>query len=103
MYDRDRATPITLPRDAPVAQAKIDLALGHRTVTQAFVLQSPGNLLLRFLDRHAVEEARVDHAAGTVIGGVGDDEAFRILAEWADHGRIAEPVFVDKVEVPLVV
>ena len=30
MDDRDRAAPIALPRDAPVAQAEIDLALRHR-------------------------------------------------------------------------
>jgi hypothetical protein len=52
---------------------------------------------------HAVEEARIDHAAVAVIGGVGDDEGFRILARRAHHRRVAEPVFVDEVEVALVV
>ena len=30
MDDRDRAAPVALARDAPVAQAEVDLALGHR-------------------------------------------------------------------------
>ena len=53
--------------------------------------------------RHAVEEARIDHPAVAVIGDVGDDEARRVLALGADHRRIAEIVFVDEVEVALVV
>ena len=53
--------------------------------------------------RHAVEEARIDHAAVAVIGGVGDDEGLRILARRADHRHVAEAVFVDEIEVALVV
>ena len=53
--------------------------------------------------RHAIEEARIDHAAVAVIGGGGDDESRRVLAVRADHRRIAEAVFVDEVQVALVV
>ena len=67
------------------------------------MLEPPRDLLLRLLDGHAVEEARIDHAAVAVIGGVGDDEGLRVLARRAHHRRVAEPVFVDEVEVALVV
>ena len=101
--DRDRAAPIALARNAPVAQAVIDLALRHRTVAARVFLQPLGDFFLRRLDRHAVEEARIDHGAVAVIGDVGDDESLRVLARRADHRRVAETVFVDEVEVALVV
>ena len=66
-------------------------------------LQPLRDFLLGLLDGHAVEEARIDHAAVAVIGGVGDDEGLRVLAFRADHRRIAEAVFIDEIEVALVV
>ena len=101
--DRDRTAPIALARNAPVAQAIIDLALRHRTVAARVFLQPLGDLFLRRLDGHAVEEARIDHGAVAVIGDVGDDESLRILPRRAHHRRVAEPVFVDEVQVALVV
>ena len=41
--------------------------------------------------------------AVAVIGDVGDDEGLRVLARRADHRRVAEAVFVDEVQVALVV
>ena len=70
--DRDRAAPVALARDAPVAQAEIHLALRHRPVAAGLGFQAAGDLVLGGLDAHAVEEARVDHPAVAVIGGVGD-------------------------------
>ena len=75
---RDRAAPVALARDAPVAQAEIHLPLrrpGGCRATSRF--EPPRHVLLRFLDRHAVEEARIDHPAVAFIGGVGDDERSR--------------------------
>ena len=103
MDDRDRAAPVALARDAPVAQAEIDLALGDRPVAAGLFLEPAGDLLLRLRDRHAVEEARVDHPPVAVIGDVGDDEGLWVLVLRADHRDVAEPVFVDEVEVALVV
>src|SRR5258708_31312409 len=103
MNNRDRAAPIPLPRNPPVAQAKIDLTMSYGTVARAFVLQSSRNFLLRFRDRHAIKEPRVDHAAITLIGCVGDDEAFRILALRTNHRCIAQTVFVYEVKVALIV
>jgi hypothetical protein len=101
--DRDRAAPIALARDAPVAQAEIHLALGDRTVAPRLGLEPPRHFLLGLLDRHAVEKARIDHAAVAVISGVGDDEGFWIDIGRAHHRGVAEPVFVDEVEIALVV
>ena len=101
--DRDRAAPVALARDAPVAQAEIDLALGDRPAAAHLALEPARHLLLRLVDAHAVEEARVDQAAVAVIGGVGDREGRRVGAGRADHRRVAEAVFVDEVEVALVV
>ena len=101
--DRDRAAPIALPRNAPIAQAEIHLPLRYRPVAGALLLQPPRHFFFRFGNGHAVEKARIDHAAVAVIGGVGDDEGVRVLAGRAYHRHIAEAVFVDEVEVALVV
>ena len=68
MDDRDRAAPITLPRNAPVAQPIIDLALRHRAIAVALLLQPPRDFLFRLRNRHAVQKPRIDHAAVAVIG-----------------------------------
>ncbi len=101
--DRDRAAPIALARNAPVAQAVIDLALRHRAVAARFFLEPLGDVVECFGGTHAVEKARIDHCAVAVIGDVGDDEGLRVLPGRADHRRIAEAVFVDEVQVALVV
>ena len=146
MDDRDRTAPVALARDAPVAQAEVDLALGDGTILplpargervgvrgrtrclrmvgkaphrialaalgrsttprgrgEVSVLQPPRHLLLRFRGGHAVEEARIDHAAVAVIGRVGDDEGLGVLPGRAHDRDVAESVFVDEVEVALVV
>src|SRR6185312_4714559 len=103
MDDRDRATPVALARNTPVAQAIVDLPLSDRTVAPRFVLQPSRDFFLRLFDGLAIEETRIDHTAFTVIGDVSDDERFRILPWRADHRDVAESVFVHKVEVALVV
>ena len=101
--DRDRAAPIALARNAPVAQAVIDLALADRTVAARFLLQALGHFFFRLLDGHAVEEARVDHLAVANIGTSVMTKVAGILARRADHRRIAEAVFVGEFEIALVV
>jgi len=54
--DRDRAAPVALARDAPVAQAVIDLALSDRLAIALLALEALRHLFLRLLDGHAVEE-----------------------------------------------
>ncbi len=101
--DRDRAAPVALARDAPVPQTEIHLPLRHRPVAAGLGFQAAGDLVLGGLDAQAIEEARVDHPAIAVIGGVGDRERRRIRAGRAHDGRVAEAVAVDEVQVALVV
>ena len=103
MDDRDRAAPIALPRNAPIAQPEIDLALRYGLIARTFLFQPARHFFFGFCDRHAVEETRIDHAPVAVIGGVGDDESLGILARRAHHRHVAEAVFVDEVEVALIV
>ncbi len=71
---RNRATPVALARDAPVAQAKIHLPFADGHVAPHLCLEPPRYLFFRPLDGHAVEEARIDHAAVAVVSDVGDDK-----------------------------
>ena len=48
------------------------------------------------------KEELTERGAIAVIGGIGDDEARRILAGGAHHGRVAEAVDIDEIEVALV-
>src|SRR5262249_59707993 len=75
--DRDRAAPVALARNAPVAQAEIDLARADRTIAMRCVLEPVRDFLFRFRDRHAVEETRIDHASVAIIGGFGANEGSR--------------------------
>ena len=66
MDDRDRAAPIALARNAPVAEAVIDRALAQ---SEAFELFDGGrNGIIR---RKAVQEVRIIDRARSGIGGVG--------------------------------
>ena len=54
---RDRAAPVALAGDAPVAQAEIDLALGLRGIAQRSLAQFVGHNLKGLVGGLAVEEA----------------------------------------------
>src|SRR5262245_53757381 len=100
---RNRAAPVALARNAPVAQAEIDLADTDGRIAVRCALEPSRDLFLRLLHAHAVEKARIDQSSVTVICGVGDDEGVGLLSRRAHHRRIAEPIFVGEVEVALVV
>ena len=51
MDHRDRAAPVALARDAPVAQAEIDLPLADRPVAARLVFEPLGDFFLCLLDR----------------------------------------------------
>ena len=90
MDHRDRATPIALPRDAPVAQAELGAALALRRAVDRFLGEVVGDLLLRRLDGEAVEKARVDQRAVAGIGLIANREALGIGARrqhHRDHGK----------------
>ena len=74
-----------------------------RRIAERLRFETARDLFLGFFHRHAVEEARVDHAARPIIRGIGDDEFLRIDTRRADDRNVAEPVFVGKIQVALVV
>ena len=100
--DRNRAAPIALTRNTPVAQTKIDLALRYRLIAAQLGLEPARNLLFGLRDGHPIEKARVDEQPVAVVGGVGDHERRRVLALRAHHRRVAEAVFVGELKVALI-
>ena len=102
MNDGNRAAPVALARDAPVAQPEIDLALRNRPIAGRLCLKPLGDLFLGLRDGHAVEKARIDHATVAVIGGVGHDEALWIDIGRTNDRRIAELVLVGEFQVALI-
>src|SRR5881398_1741575 len=101
MDNRYRAAPITLPRNAPIAQTEVHLALGDGPVVSRFTLEPAGDLVFRIIDRQAVEEARIDHAAIAVISRVRDCECLWILARRADDRRHRKRIFAGEFQVAL--
>ena len=80
MDHRDRAAPIALARDAPVAQAEIDLAGGDGASAPRLGFEARCDGLLGFTDAHPVEEMRIHQPAFADIGLVGYGEGRRIGA-----------------------
>src|SRR5207247_3752680 len=103
MDDRNGAAPIALARNAPVAQAEVDFALGNRAAGAGRLFEPARDLLLRRLAGHAVEETRIDQAPVAFVSLVNDDEGLRVLSRRAYNRRIAETVSVDEVEIALIV
>ena len=99
----DRAAPVALARNAPVPELVIDLPLGLRPAADRDLLEPARNLLFGLIDRHAIEEARIDHHPVAVIGDVVDGEARRIELGRADHRRDAEAIGADEIEIALIV
>src|SRR3546814_12773180 len=63
MNERDRRAPVTLARNAPVAQAP-----HGRALAPALMLGARDDGRFGFGDRHAVEEAAVQELAGAGLG-----------------------------------
>ena len=81
MHDRDRAAPITLARDAPVAQAVL-----HRGLAVALRFQPFGRGGLGRLHVEPVQEIRIDRDTRAHVGRVADCVALAVLAGRQDHG-----------------
>ncbi len=96
--DRNRAAPVSLAADSPVAQAEIDFAL---TLTQ--LLDPVGHGGLGLLDGHPVQETRINHPARAKIGFRADVEGCGVLVRRADHRHHVEPIFAGEIKVALVV
>ncbi|MNZ83004.1 hypothetical protein D3C78_1017200 [compost metagenome] len=102
MDDRDRATPVTLAGNAPVAQAEIDLALGLRRVAQHLSRELLHDRLKSVRRIHAVQEAGIDHHAIIGEGGVFDGEACGIRTFRCDDGDDRQAVFAGEIQIALV-
>ena len=98
----DRAAPVALARNAPIAQAEVHLPRRLGLAADINSFEAFGDLLLRRRDGHAIKEPGVDHAPVAVIGHNGHDEAGGVLPLRANHGDIPEPIRVDEVQVALV-
>src|SRR5262245_65864960 len=91
MNHRDRAAPIALPRDAPIAQAVLNLARSRRLALELGLDETVGDGLLRGGDVEAVEKARIDH--DTVAGiGLRDRECLGIFTRRQPDGKGGEDV-----------
>jgi len=96
MDDRDRRAPVALARNAPVAQPPGGLGLAP-----AFRLRAVDDILLRLLDRHAVEKGAVHDLARTGPGLVAGKFGSRFLAI-GNHALDRQAIFAGKVEIALV-
>ena len=73
MNNRDRATPIALPRDPPIAEAIGDGCLAAPIAFKAFRHFRFGGFNIE-----AVEELGIEQPPITDIGFIGDIECFRV-------------------------
>ena len=99
----NRAAPVALAGNAPVAELVVDLPLGLRLPAKRDLFEPARNLFLGLLDRHPVEEARIDHHAVAVIGLRVDGEARGIELGRTHHRGHAQPIGADEIEVALIV
>ena len=93
--DRDRRAPITLAAHPPIAQAIL-----RHAFAPAFGLGPRNHGGAGVVGAHAVEEARVHHAAGAGIGLVMNGGVFLALgSDDADHRQL---IFAGEIQVALV-
>ena len=103
MDDGDRTAPVALAGDAPIAQPVLHLPLADGAAVSELALEPPRHFLFRFGHPHAVEKTRVDQEPIAFVGSIGDPEGGRVLAVRANHRDDRQPVFVDEIQVALVV
>ena len=96
MDDRDWRTPITLARNAPVAQAILRLALAP-----AFFLGLCDHIRFRLVDGHAVHPVRIHDNAGVGVGDISFKMAVGQIAIGNDTGN-RQIIFAREIKVALV-
>ena len=97
MDDRDRRAPVTLARDAPVAQPP-----DGRAFAPAVLLGAADHLGLGRFDVQPVEETRIDQHAVAALG-LAEDRPVRLLGAGRDHALDFEAVFLGEFVIALVV
>ncbi len=102
MDDRDRAAPVALTRDAPVAQAVVHLARADRLLGELGLFQAVRRFLEGLFGAEPVEERRIDHRAVAVEGLVLDGEGRGVFARRQDHRPERQIVLAGEIEVALV-
>ena len=98
MDRRNRATPVTLARHQPVAQAVLRCAFAD-----AHFFEAGDHLRLGFLDTEPVQEIGVDDHAIVDERRIGDAEALGIGVGRRHHGQDRQAVFGGELVVALVV
>ena len=96
MDDRDWRAPITLARNAPVAQAILRLALAP-----AFFLGLCDHISLRLIDGHPVHPVRIHDEAGVGVGDISFKMAVGQIAIGHDAGN-GQMIFAREIKVALV-
>src|ERR1700687_4601 len=96
MHDRDRAAPIALPGDQPVADPIL-----HRSLADALLLYVVRDAFESRFAVEAVELAAVDHDSRLDMSAV--DVARGVRARWHDHPADGQVELTREIEVALVV
>ncbi len=102
MDDRDRAAPIALTRNAPIAQAVVHLAFALRRVAEQLRFQPAGYGVLGFRNGEAVQEVRMDKPP--ILGRIGLEHwnLVGIFRPGCDHPLDRQMIFGGELEVALV-
>ena len=97
MHDGDRAAPVALARDAPVAQAP-----GRAFTAEPAALQLLDHPPLGRLDVKAIEEARIVEGALAYIGLLGDGEGRRVGTWRQDNRQHRQAILASVFEIALI-
>jgi hypothetical protein len=96
MDDRNGRAPITLTRNAPVAQAILRLAYAP-----AFDLRACNDIGLGLINRHAIHPMGIHNRAGASEGNIASKDAISHIAIGNDAGN-GQIIFAGKIKVALV-
>ena len=100
--DGDRAAPIALPRDAPVAQPVIDFSRALRRRSERLLFETVRGFFEGGRRRKPVEEPRIDQRAVIDIGLVRQLERLGVFAGRQDDGHDGKVVAAREIHVALV-
>ena len=102
MNDRNRASPIALAGNTPVAQTEIDFAFPNGLAVQHHLFQAACDVFARLGGGHAIEKTRIDHEAVAVIGHVINVELRGVFVGRTHDRRDTQTIGVNKIQITLV-